>query len=66
MDDSLVRRTAMEAGLTRLEEKHLAQLARSIETGRELSGALPRDLAWSEEGALHFRLPTPRTVPRAP
>lgn len=62
MDKRQARRIAEAAGLARLEDKHLAQLARSAETGRELSGALPKDLHWSEEMAPTFRLP-PRAGP---
>jgi hypothetical protein len=51
---------AMAAGLTRLKEAHLAELARSVESGRELSGILPKDLHWSEEIAVVFRAPLPR------
>ena len=54
---------AMAAGLTRLEEAHLGQLARSVESGRELSGRLPKDLHWSEEIAVVFRAPLPRARP---
>jgi hypothetical protein len=63
MDERQARRMAAAAGLTRLEEKHLAQLARSAEAAHELAGALPRDLHWSEEIALCFRLPSPRAKP---
>jgi len=51
---------AIAAGLTRLKAAHLGQLARSVESGRELSGRLPKDLHWSEEIAVVFRAPLPR------
>jgi hypothetical protein len=63
MDKRQARRMAVAAGLTRLEEKHLVQLARSAEAARELAGNLPKDLHWSEEIALTFRLPGPRAKP---
>jgi hypothetical protein len=43
------------AGLTTWT-KHRAQLALSVVSGRELSAKLPKDLHWSEEIALTFRL----------
>ena len=49
---------AIAAGLT--PAAHLGQLARSVESGRELSGRLPKDLHWSEEIAVVFRAPLPR------
>jgi len=63
MDKRQAQKAAIAAGLTRLEEAHLGQLARSVETGRELSGRLPKDLHWSEEIAVIFRAPLPRTGP---
>jgi hypothetical protein len=63
MDKRQAQRMAVAAGLTRLEEKHLVQLARSAEAARELGSHLPKDLHWSEEIALSFRPPGPRTKP---
>jgi hypothetical protein len=56
-DDALVE-TAATAGLTRLDQAHLVQLERAVEAARELGGKLPKDLHYSEEIALTFRLPT--------
>jgi|GEM_PF-5718812 len=50
-------RLALAAGLVRLDDKHLAQVARAIAGARELAAQLPKDLHWSEEMALVFRLP---------
>ena len=55
-NDSLLR-TAATAGLTRLNEAHLAQLKRAMESARELGDKLPTDLHYSEEIAVTFRLP---------
>jgi hypothetical protein len=59
MDDNRAREIAAAAGLGRLDDKHLAQLANSVASARELAGKLPKDLHWSEEIALVFRLPAP-------
>jgi hypothetical protein len=59
MEDDRTRQVALAAGLAVLDEKHLAQLVNSVASGRELAGKLPRDLHWSEEIALIFRLPVP-------
>ena len=48
---------ANAAGLTGLKDKHLAQLQLSAASARELADKLPKDLHWSEELALSFRLP---------
>ena len=58
-DETRARLVATGAGLTKLDEKHLAQLAQSVASARELAGKLPQDLHWSEEIALVFRLPNP-------
>jgi hypothetical protein len=50
---------AARAGLGRLSEQHVNELARSVASGRELSERLPKDLHWTEEPALIFRLPLP-------
>ena len=50
---------AAAVGLTRLRDKHLEQLQASTVAARELAGKLPKDLAWTEELALTFRLPRP-------
>lgn len=63
MDKKQAQKTASAAGLTRLEEAHLVQLARSVEAARELSDRLPKDLHWSEEIAVIFRAPLPRARP---
>jgi hypothetical protein len=63
MDKRQALRVALAAGLTRLEEKHLAQLVCSAEAARELGCKLPKDLHWSEEMALAFRLAGPQARP---
>jgi hypothetical protein len=63
MDKKRAQTTAMAAGLTRLEDAHLGQLALSVEAARELSVNLPKDLHWSEEIAVIFRAPLPRARP---
>jgi len=57
MDKDRAREIAAAEGLTKLDEKQLAQLAQSVASGRELATMLPKDLHWSEEIALIFRLP---------
>jgi hypothetical protein len=59
MDKDRAQEIAAAAGLTKLADKHLNQLAASVASGRELAGKLPKDLHWSEEIALVFRLPGP-------
>jgi len=54
MDKDRAREIAAAEGLTKLDEKQLAQ---SVASGRELAEKLPKDLHWSEEIALIFRLP---------
>jgi hypothetical protein len=56
-NDDTLRQTAATAGLNRLDKAHLAQLKRAIESARELGDKLPKDLHYSEEIALTFRLP---------
>jgi hypothetical protein len=63
-DETRARLVATGAGLTKLGEKHLAQLAQSVASARELAGKLPQDLHWSEEIALVFRLPRPGDTQR--
>jgi hypothetical protein len=64
IEEDEVRRVAAAAGLTKLDGKHRAQLAQAIASTRELAGKLPKDLHWSEESALVFRLSPP--APREP
>ena len=59
VDKADLTHIAAAAGLTRLGDKHLEQLARSLESARELADKLPKDLNWSEELCLTFRLPRP-------
>ena len=59
MDQISAKQIAAAAGLTKLDEKHLGQLALSIASARELAAKLPKDLHWSKEIALTFRLPRP-------
>jgi hypothetical protein len=63
-DNDRALQIANAAGLAALGEKHLAQLANSVASGRELSGLLPKDLHWREEIALTFRLPGAASVKR--
>ena len=63
-DEQTARLCAAAAGLTELDEKHLKQLAQAIASTRDLSSKLPKDLHWSEEIALTFRLPTPDEAKR--
>jgi hypothetical protein len=50
---------AAAAGLPRLSDKHLDQLQEALASARELADKLPKDLHWSEELSLTFRLPRP-------
>jgi hypothetical protein len=64
MEGSHVRKAelvemAAAAGLPRLSDKHLDQLENSAASARELAQKLPKDLHWSEELSLTFRLPRP-------
>ena len=56
-DNNTLLQTAATAGLTRLNQAQLAQLKRAVESARELSDKLPKDLHFSEEIAVTFRLP---------
>jgi hypothetical protein len=58
-DKDLAKAIAAAEGLTKLDEKQLAQLAQGVASARELAGKLPKDLHWSEEMSLVFRLPLP-------
>ena len=64
MENDRALQIAIAAGLTALDDKHLAQLANSVASGRELAAKLPKDLHWSEEIALTFRLPGPGSAKR--
>jgi hypothetical protein len=64
MDKDRAEEIATAEGLTKLDEKQLTQLAQSVASARELAGKLPKDLHWSEEIALVFRLPTPEDTGR--
>ena len=64
MDKDLAKEIAAAEGLPKLDEKQLAQLTQSVASARELAGKLPKDLHWSEEIALVFRLPTPEDTGR--
>lgn len=60
MDKSDLRRTAAAHGLNKLTDRHLEQLTAGISGNAVLSQRLPKDLHWSEESALIFRLaPSP-------
>jgi hypothetical protein len=56
-DNDILLQTAATAGLGRLNQAQLAQLKRAMESARELSDKLPKDLHFSEEIAVTFRLP---------
>ena len=56
-DKDLAKEIAAAERLTKIDEKQLAQLAQGVASARELAGKLPKDLHWSEEIALTFRLP---------
>lgn len=60
MEHDHAKAIAASAGLTKLGDEHLAQLSQAIASSRELAAKLPKDLHWSEEIALTFRLPLPR------
>jgi hypothetical protein len=60
MDMGRARELAATAGLEKLNEKQLAQLANGIASAREAADALPKDLHWSEESSLIFRFPLPK------
>jgi hypothetical protein len=64
MDTDRAREIAVSAGLGKLDNKHLDQLVKSIASTRELGAKLPKDLHWSEEIALAFRLPTATSAKR--
>jgi hypothetical protein len=64
MENERAREIAIAAGMPALDGKHLTQLANSIASGRDLGGQLPKDLHWSEEIALIFRLPSPASARR--
>jgi len=59
VDKADLTHIAAAAGLTRLRDEHLEQLKRSLESARELADKLPKDLHWSEELCLTFRLARP-------
>ena len=59
MEKADLTRIAAQAGLTRLSDQHLEQLQRSLASARELADKLPKDLHWSEELCLTFRLAPP-------
>jgi hypothetical protein len=59
MNKAALVEMAAAAGLPRLSDKHLEQLQNSWAAARELAAKLPKDLHWSEELSLAFRLPRP-------
>jgi hypothetical protein len=59
MDDDRAREIAAAAGLSNLDSGHLTALSNGVASARELAGKLPKDLHWSEEIVLVFRLPAP-------
>ena len=56
-NNEILLQTAATAGLMGLNQAHLAQLKRAMESARELGDKLPKDLHYSEEIALTFRIP---------
>jgi hypothetical protein len=63
-DKDLAKEIAAAEGLTKLDEKQLDQLAQGVASARELAQKLHKDLHWSEEMALVFRLPLPGDAKR--
>lgn len=63
-DKDIAKEIAAAEGLTKLDEKQLDQLAQGVASARELAQKLPKDLHWSEEMALVFRLPLPGDAKR--
>jgi len=59
MTDDELKHVAASQGLLRLAERHMAQLAAGARANARLVEQLPKDLHWSEESALVFRLPIP-------
>jgi hypothetical protein len=55
-NNDFLLQTAAIAGLMRLNAAHLGQLKRAMESARELGDKLPKDLHYSEEIAVTFRL----------
>ena len=55
-NDDILLQTAATVGLMRLNAAHLEQLKRALESARELGDKLPKDLHYSEEIAVTFRL----------
>jgi hypothetical protein len=60
-DNEKAQQLATSARLTKVDQK---QLAAAVASARTLTARLPRDLHWSEEIALAFRLPTPGSAKR--
>jgi hypothetical protein len=58
-DKDEAHRLAASAQLAKVDPK---QLGASIASAQALTARLPRDLHWSEEMAIAFRLPTPRNA----
>jgi hypothetical protein len=58
MQQDELRRIAADAGLPKLEGKHLEGFEKALNTHREQAKALPKDLHWSEESSLVFQLPS--------
>jgi hypothetical protein len=56
-DEAILLQTAATVGWMRLSAAHLEQLKRALESARELGDKLPKDLHYSEEIAVTFRLP---------
>jgi len=57
MNKAKLAEIAAAAGLPRLSDKYLDQLQMSWASGCELADKLPKDLHWTEELSLTFRLP---------
>ena len=56
MEHDEAQNLATSVGLAKLEAKHVKLLAESIKAARALAEALPKDLHWSEEPAIVFRV----------
>jgi hypothetical protein len=55
MENDEARQLARAVGLSRLTDRHLVQLTRSLQTAQELGRKLPKDLHWTEEAAVISR-----------
>lgn len=64
IDDAEGRRLAKVAGLTRLDDRQMAEFVACARTTKALTDRLPKDLHWSEECAHVFSLERRRRAPK--